>query len=264
MAYENEELDDVQGQEDESSGAPERESGKPSPREKSVPKPDNTIESHRKDVEEAVAQQRAKKGDEFPWRSGYGRTGKREAELHRYEELARNSGTTLPKAVRDYHSIESLARQNPVAGMEAMAQRLGLDGKQVAVGWAAEHGLFPETYQPQGDLGYAAYSYNRDKTIESVIEEESSHPANVHLRDEGAMQWMLGFMGQELPNGQTVSQELLKTYPGQSKQAIRKRLQFVYEAYDKTLRTFKESQKAQARQADMAATRDIQRRYPWV
>jgi hypothetical protein len=67
------------------------------------------------DVAEAVAQQKRAKGHPYPYESGYGRTGRRGAEMIQYEQRAKRNGRSLTMAVRDYATVEDAAAAS-VAG----------------------------------------------------------------------------------------------------------------------------------------------------
>jgi hypothetical protein len=69
------------------------------------------------DVEEALATTRKRKGEEFPYRDGYGTSGKEEAGLLRYRQMAAKNKTNLTTAVRDYKAAEDAWRADPVQGL---------------------------------------------------------------------------------------------------------------------------------------------------
>jgi hypothetical protein len=84
-------------------------------------------------VEEAVASQRRKAGDPFPYRSGFGKTGRRWADLEQYDAEAKRNGTSVPAALHDYTSVEHGWRtRGPATAIEFIAAKMNQDPLAVA------------------------------------------------------------------------------------------------------------------------------------
>lgn len=213
-------------------------------------KPDNI----RATVEEAVAQQRIRRGDQAPYRSGYGLTGKRNSEMIEFERLAKRNGTSVPKAIRDYKAIEDAGRRDPLLGVEAYAKRMGWDSQKVAGHWATQHGYFKEQgYEPSRNIGAEADEHNSTAAMQALIDHEASHPQNAYLKDPEFIHWAIESMAELGPDGRTASQWMLEKIPDP-----RQRLAFVANAYQQRRRQQMATEKEDARQAamDNAAARE--------
>jgi hypothetical protein len=240
--YENEDFDDTgsdaEGGEPSSSGAKgenTRASEGKGSGSRYEGKPQKADWEHgREVVEEALAQQRLRSGDPYAYRSGFGKTGAKRAEMLKFEQIAKANKTTVPAALRDYSGIEDAARRHPLLGVEALAQRMGWNSRELAAAYAQSH------YGNDGgrQIGSAAAQHNNAALAQAVLDEASSHPANVHLRDPAAADWMIKYMNQPMPDGRSYSAHMAENIPN-----MRQRLAHVYQAYDKALRAHKASQK---------------------
>jgi len=62
----------------------------------------------------------------------YRQSAERDSKVARYHDMAHQSGTTLDAALERYTQMETLLRQNPLKGLEAVANNVGLSLRQVA------------------------------------------------------------------------------------------------------------------------------------
>jgi hypothetical protein len=101
-----------------------------------TPEPEAPYGSLRRDVEEAVGQQRAAKGDPEPFAGLEGRPdtapGGRYEDLAEFDQTARRNGTTVSAAVRDYWEAEQIVRRDPIQGALHIWTKLGIDPRAAA------------------------------------------------------------------------------------------------------------------------------------
>jgi hypothetical protein len=62
----------------------------------------------------------------------YRQAAERDSALNEFHEMAKQSGKELHGVVREYVNMENLLRQNPVQGVEAILQRVGITPRQYA------------------------------------------------------------------------------------------------------------------------------------
>lgn len=200
------------------------------------------------DVEQAVANQRERRGDPAPYRSGLGRASLEDAELVDYHRTAKRNGTTVGQALHDLTSVETAARQDPLLGIEALSQKMGWDSAKVAGAYAQQHGYFrdrgPE-YEPTTDIKHQAKVYNDRAEMQRMIDHEASHPANAFLKSPEFAQWGMNFIHQEMPDGRPVIDHMLE------KLSARERVQLVANAYRRETLQQKANEREATRQADM-------------
>lgn len=75
--------------------------------------------------------------------------------LRQFDAMARQGGTTLPEAVSAYVNMENMLRADPVKGMVAVCQNLGIDPAQMAQALAGQQttgGAAPEVASLKAEL----------------------------------------------------------------------------------------------------------------
>jgi hypothetical protein len=144
-----------------------------------IPDPGDTL---RKDVEEAVAQNLAKKGAPTrtkAWRAG--RTPRPAADMNgskRTLTAARKSGTTIQAAVRDYAEAEGALRRDFAGGIEHICQKFSVDPRAL-VGV-----LYQRYFRPGGNQQMAAMARQHQQSqIDRSIEEFAADPRNEHFAE---------------------------------------------------------------------------------
>jgi hypothetical protein len=191
----------------------------------------NTLDHPLRDTEEAVAQQRLRSGDPYAYRSGFGKTGAKRAEMLKFEQMAKANKTTVPAALRDYSGIEDAARRHPLLGVEALAQRMGWNSRELAAAYAQAHHGSDGGQQ----LGGMAASHNNTAAAQNALDEASAHPANKHLNDPrlrpGTEKWMADYLSLPMQNGRPYGVHLAENVPD-----VMQRLGIIYREYDKAFR----------------------------
>jgi hypothetical protein len=144
--------------------------------------------SSRGDVEEAVVQQRAARGDPNPRSHDYGNKrgelrGRADAGvggnyegLAPYHDFAVRNGRTLQNAVKDWTWAETSIHRNPAAGADAVLRRMGYDPRSVAMAMLQPYAS-PQAnqYAAQQNQNYA-YRYHL-----SEIDRFASDPGNKYF-----------------------------------------------------------------------------------
>jgi TolA-binding protein len=124
--------------------------------------------------------------------------------LRQFDDMARQSGTTLAAAMENYVGLENALRQNPIQGLERVCQNMGLSLRDVAahvMGQPAEPkdaqviGLTQQVQQMQGELArYQAAERQQaeerqTKALETVSAFATQHPRYAEL--EHHIAWAL-------------------------------------------------------------------------
>ncbi|PNE11943.1 MAG: hypothetical protein CR217_06055 [Beijerinckiaceae bacterium] len=146
----------------------------------------------RGDIEEAVASQKAAKGDPEPYKGLRGRTdanpGGEFEGCEAYAKEARKNGTTLANAVKDYSAIETAWRGSPVRGLSEICKRTGVDPVKLAQAVLRQaQGQQPtQAQQYQAQQNYQAQAQHQAEYQRHVAEIETAFlrgPAPGHGQD---------------------------------------------------------------------------------
>jgi hypothetical protein len=106
--------------------------------------------------------------------------------LRRFEEMARQGGTTIDAALHHYTGIEAILRQDPLEGLGRICQNLGLDPRSVAA-----HVLGQQAPEPQQEVMALRHQLSEMQTRLTHYEAEAQRTQQA--RQEQAVQTVSQF-----------------------------------------------------------------------
>jgi hypothetical protein len=71
--------------------------------------------------------------------------------LSPFVKLAESNGTTIQRALHEYNTLENTFSQDPIKGVEAICQRLGVNPRALVNAMGHRYGLAPQQQQATGD-----------------------------------------------------------------------------------------------------------------
>lgn len=111
--------------------------------------------------------------------------------IDRFMQMAQNSGTTLDKALEAYTNLESLLRQDPAKGLEAVLHNVGLTPQQYAQHVLGQQGEGGEGASQQSAVYERIISDMRNE-LNSLKQQTQTISQTFEQQQEQALQHMLG------------------------------------------------------------------------